>query len=135
MLCAEPAAQPSCKLQGKLGPTCHMYGGITTRIEAGCTCACACLPVRCLQVIYGMDYARDQAAARVDAVRHEVISHLSAAPDALLVIEEYDKLDCAARGLWRQLLQHPERANITSHRCADTHTAPGTPLAQLWYSS
>jgi hypothetical protein len=78
-----------------------------------------------------MDYARDQAAARVDAVRHEVVSHLAAAPDALLVIEEYDKLDCAARGLWRQLLQHPERANITSHRCVLTytgtleHTVPG----------
>jgi hypothetical protein len=77
-----------------------------------------------------MDYARDQAAARVDAVRHEVVSHLSAAPDALLVIEEYDKLDCAARGLWRQLLQHPERANITSHRCADMHRGSSTHLIQ-----
>lgn len=63
-----------------------------------------------------MDYLSGQVEARLDAVRHEVVSHLAAAPDALLVVEEYDKLDCNARGLWRQLLQHPERANITSHR-------------------
>lgn len=69
-----------------------------------------------LQVLYGMDYLQHQAEERLDAVRREVISHLTAAPDALLVIEEYDKLDCATRGLWRQLLQHPEVANITSHR-------------------
>jgi len=38
-------------------------------------------------------------------------------PDgAALKVEEYDKLDCAARGMWRQLLQHPERANISSTR-------------------
>lgn len=63
-----------------------------------------------------MDYLAHQAVSRLDAVRAEVVGHLSAAPDALLVIEEYDKLDCAARGMWRQLLQHPEVANITSHR-------------------
>jgi hypothetical protein len=67
-----------------------------------------------------MDYLSGQAEARLDAARHEVVSHLAAAPDALLVIEEYDKLDCQARGMWRQLLQHPERANITSHRSAGT---------------
>ncbi len=70
-----------------------------------------------LQVLYGMDYLSSQAGRQLDAVRREVVSHLAAAPDALRVIEEYDKLDCAARGLWRQLLQHPETANITSHRC------------------
>lgn len=63
-----------------------------------------------------MDYIQQEAAAKLDAVRHEVVTHLAAVPDPLLVIEEYDKLDCGARGLWRQLLQHPERANITSHR-------------------
>eukprot|EP00775_Hariotina_reticulata_P002444 gene2444-2747_t len=50
------------------------------------------------------------------ALRDEVVAHLNTASEALLVVEEYDKLDCAARGLWRQLLQHPERANITSNR-------------------
>jgi hypothetical protein len=69
-----------------------------------------------LQVIYGTDFLAAEAADRIDTVRRQVVSHMAAAPDALLVIEEYDKLDCAARGMWRQLLQHPEIANITSHR-------------------
>lgn len=33
--------------------------------------------------------------------------------EALLVVEEYDKLSCDARGIFRQLLQHPEIANVT----------------------
>lgn len=69
-----------------------------------------------LQVVYGLDYLVSESASRLDALRAEVVSHLAASPEALLVVEEYDKLDCSARGLWRQLLQHPERANITSNR-------------------
>jgi hypothetical protein len=67
--------------------------------------------------VYGVDYLVPEAAARLGALKREVVGHLAAAPDALLVVEEYDKLDCGARGLWRQLLQHPERANITNNRC------------------
>lgn len=36
--------------------------------------------------------------------------------DSLLVIEEYDKLPCAARGLLRQLLASPAAANASAHR-------------------
>jgi hypothetical protein len=68
-------------------------------------------------VVYGLDYLLPESAARLEALRGEVVGHLAAAPDSLLVVEEYDKMDCAARGLWRQLLQHPERANITNNRC------------------
>lgn len=64
--------------------------------------------------MYGLDYLVSEASTRLAALASEVVSHLRAAPDALLVVEEYDKLDCAARGLWRQLLAHPERANLTS---------------------
>jgi hypothetical protein len=67
--------------------------------------------------VYGVDYLETEAAARLAALKREVVGHLASCPDALLVVEEYDKLDCAARGLWRQLLQHPERANITNNRC------------------
>jgi len=69
-----------------------------------------------LQVVYGLDYFVSEAAERLERLKGEVVSHLAAAPDALLVVEEYDKLSCEARGMWRQLLQHPQRANITSHR-------------------
>jgi hypothetical protein len=65
-----------------------------------------------------VDYLLPEAASRLDALRAEVLGHLAAAPDSLLVVEEYDKVDCGARGLWRQLLQNPERGNITSNRWA-----------------
>lgn len=69
-------------------------------------------------MVYGLDYLLSESASRLEALRREVLGHLAAAPESLLVVEEYDKMDCAARGLWRQLLQHPERANITNNRCA-----------------
>lgn len=66
-----------------------------------------------LQVFYGMDYLSPERSQRLDQLRSELLSHLKLVPDALLVIEEYDKLDCEARAMWRQLLQHPERANVS----------------------
>eukprot|EP00878_Enallax_costatus_P027083 GHUV01029127.1.p1 GENE.GHUV01029127.1~~GHUV01029127.1.p1 ORF type:complete len:315 (+),score=79.44 GHUV01029127.1:352-1296(+) len=77
---------------------------------------CPGMHCRGYKVVYGLDYLITEAAARLNSLKHEVVSHLSSSPEALLVVEEYDKLDCAARGLWRQLLAHPERANITSKR-------------------
>ncbi len=35
----------------------------------------------------------------------------------MLVIEEYDKLDCAMRGFFRQLLENGRIANVTLNRC------------------
>ncbi|GBF93149.1 hypothetical protein Rsub_05880 [Raphidocelis subcapitata] len=68
------------------------------------------------KVFYGMDYLVSERAPRLSALRDALLAHLRAFPEALLVVEEYDKLDCDARGLWRQLLQHPERANVTWDR-------------------
>jgi len=68
------------------------------------------------QVFYGMDYLVTEKAARLSALKSSLLSHLRSSPESLVVVEEYDKLDCDARGLWRQLLQHPERANITWDR-------------------
>lgn len=36
--------------------------------------------------------------------------------DSILVIEEYDKLSCPTRAMFRQFLQHPDVANITLQR-------------------
>eukprot|EP00879_Flechtneria_rotunda_P003365 GHRR01003593.1.p1 GENE.GHRR01003593.1~~GHRR01003593.1.p1 ORF type:complete len:369 (+),score=124.57 GHRR01003593.1:1009-2115(+) len=77
---------------------------------------CPGLQCKGYKVVYGVDYLLTEASTRLAALKSEVVGHLKAAPDALLVVEEYDKADCAARGLWRQLLQHPERANITNNR-------------------
>ncbi len=63
-----------------------------------------------------MDYLVAEKSARLASLRESLISHLRRSPESLVVVEEYDKLDCDARGLWRQLLQHPERANVTWDR-------------------
>jgi hypothetical protein len=55
-----------------------------------------------------MDYTAEEQSQRLAAVAESLRVHLARSPDALIVVEEYDKLDCAARGLWRQLLQNPE---------------------------
>jgi hypothetical protein len=86
----------------------HRNRNHSTALSQSCHC----------QVVYGLDYLLPEAGSRLEALRGEVLTHLAAAPDSLLVVEEYDKMDCGARGLWRQLLQHPERANITNNRCA-----------------
>lgn len=65
------------------------------------------------QVFYGMDYLIAERSSRLEALRDQLLSHIQACPESLIVVEEYDKLDCDARGLWRQLLQHPERANVS----------------------
>lgn len=36
----------------------------------------------------------------------------------MLVIEEYDKLDCEMRGFFRQLLENGAVANVTMNKCA-----------------
>ncbi|KIY93233.1 hypothetical protein MNEG_14729 [Monoraphidium neglectum] len=63
-----------------------------------------------------MDYLIAEKGARLEALKEQLLAHLRVTAEALVVIEEYDKLDCEARGLWRQLLQHPERLNITWDR-------------------
>jgi DNA polymerase III delta prime subunit len=69
------------------------------------------------KVMYGMDYLASEAEGRLAALRRELLDHVRSHPEALIVVEEYDKLDCNARALWRQLLRHPERANVTWDRC------------------
>ncbi len=68
------------------------------------------------QVLYGMDYLTTERDTRLAGVRDALLSHLRFAPDALVVVEEYDKLDCDTRGMFRQLLQHPEVANVSWNR-------------------
>lgn len=68
------------------------------------------------KVVYGLDYLSSERDAQLDRLRGALLEHLRTAPESLLVIEEYDKLDCASRGMLRQLLQNPEIANATMNR-------------------
>ncbi len=73
-----------------------------------------------MQVLYGMDYVVADREEQHRRLQVGVTEHLRRNPSALLVVEEYDKLDCPTRGLFRQLLENPQEANISSSRWVRT---------------
>ncbi|KAG2448912.1 hypothetical protein HYH02_006260 [Chlamydomonas schloesseri] len=68
------------------------------------------------KVLYGLNYLEGDRAGQLGQVRAAVLDHLRSTPNPLLVVEEYDKLDCDSRGLLRQLVRHPELANSSMSR-------------------
>jgi len=64
-----------------------------------------------------MDYIRSEREEQHALLRAALMEHISNHPEALIVIEEYDKLDCATRGFFRQLLENARSANVTLDRC------------------
>ncbi|KAL4448497.1 hypothetical protein ABPG75_005716 [Micractinium tetrahymenae] len=68
------------------------------------------------KVLYGMDYTAEERQQQHNALRASLLEHLRQAPESLLVIEEYDKLDCPMRGFFRQLLENSQVANVTLNR-------------------
>lgn len=66
-----------------------------------------------MQVMYGMDYMASERELQHRLLREALITHLRQHPQSLLVIEEYDKIDCPTRGMLRQLLENPQSANVT----------------------
>ena len=55
-------------------------------------------------VLFGMDYLAGEREAQAAALRESLERHLHTYPEAFVVVEEYDKLDCQARGFFRQIL-------------------------------
>lgn len=78
-----------------------------------------------------MDYLRSERAQQHALLRAALMEHVRSHPEALIVIEEYDKLDCATRGFFRQLLENARSANVTLDRhCSHTHRSHATTLSQ-----
>ena len=69
------------------------------------------------QVLYGMDYLSSERDRQHAFLRAAVLDHLRRAPAALLVIEEYDKLDCPTRAMLRQLIGSSRASNTSMARC------------------
>lgn len=69
------------------------------------------------QVMYGLYYVEGERKEQHNRVREVILEHLRRYPAALLVVEEYDKLDCPSRAVLRQLLENPREANLSSARC------------------
>ncbi|KAK9830272.1 hypothetical protein WJX72_010727 [[Myrmecia] bisecta] len=68
------------------------------------------------KVLYGMDYILVEREQQHLLLRESLLDHLRRAPQSLIVIEEYDKLDCPTRGMFRQLLENAQTANVTMDR-------------------
>lgn len=65
-----------------------------------------------------MDYISAEREKQHAYLRAAVLEHLRRWPRSLLVIEEYDKLDCATRAMLRQLMESAHSANVTMDRRA-----------------
>ena len=63
-----------------------------------------------------MDYTGIEQNKQLEDIKTRLRDTLGKSTDALIVIEEYDKLDCATRNFWRQILLNPEHAGIRFNR-------------------
>ena len=61
------------------------------------------------KLVFGTDYAASEAAEQSAALRDAVLRHLAVYDSSVIVMEEYDKMGCAARGVLRQLLEKGAR--------------------------
>ena len=66
--------------------------------------------------MYGMDYMLSEREQQHRLLREALITHLQQHPQSLLVIEEYDKIDCPTRGMFRQMLENPQTHNVSIGR-------------------
>ena len=69
-----------------------------------------------VQVLYGMDYTVTEQERQHEMLKHSILDHLKHSPETLLVIEEYDKLDCPTRGLLKQLIDSPHSTSMSLSR-------------------
>lgn len=68
------------------------------------------------KMLFGMDYTSEDRAAQHQALRGALLEHMRLAPESLVVVEEYDKLDCHMRGFFRQLLEGGQVGNVSLAR-------------------
>ncbi|KAL6766902.1 hypothetical protein ACKKBG_A37835 [Auxenochlorella protothecoides x Auxenochlorella symbiontica] len=68
------------------------------------------------KVMYGMDYVASERAEQQGLLRSALIDHVRRTPEALIVVEEYDKLDCGMRGFFRQFLENGAVGNVTLNK-------------------
>lgn len=66
-----------------------------------------------MQVLYGLDYTATERQQQYLKLQEALVQHVRHHPNSLLVIEEYDKLDCPTRGMFRQLLENPQVFNLS----------------------
>ena len=63
-----------------------------------------------------MDYTASEREQQHELLLAAVLDHIRFHPHSLLVIEEYDKLDCRTRGLLKQLIDSSQSTNATINK-------------------
>ena len=63
-----------------------------------------------------MDFTVSERDQQHHLLKAAIMEHVKYSPETLLVIEEYDKLDCQTRGLLRQLVDSPHSTNASLSR-------------------
>lgn len=63
-----------------------------------------------------MDYLAAERAEQHMLLKAGIVEHVRLHPQSLIIIEEYDKLDCPTRGLLRQLVGSPHSTNVSINR-------------------
>jgi hypothetical protein len=78
-----------------------------------------------------MDYTATNRAEAFTSIKRQLREHSGRNSDLLIVIDEYEKLDCATRNFWRQILLVPEQADIQFNRYVDFSDAAYQPTAVI----
>jgi len=58
------------------------------------------------KIIFGTDYVVREREKQGQMLRDAITEHLARYPESVMVVEEYDKLGCPARGALKQMLEH-----------------------------
>ena len=64
------------------------------------------------KVVFGLDYLQTEKQKQVEFLRETLTSHLLWFPESLVVMEEYDKVDCEVRGLLKQMLDKGTESSV-----------------------
>lgn len=66
-----------------------------------------------MQVLMGMDHVNAERDTQLYHLKRTILEHVDHHEQSLLVIEEYDKMDCPTRGFFRQLVTSSHTANVS----------------------
>ena len=58
------------------------------------------------RILFGTSYLSDDADRKFSELRHNLVRHVRGYRESLVVIEEYDKMDCRSRGLLKELIDY-----------------------------
>ena len=93
-------------LHGSPGVGKSYFHRILARAAYNATEACPGAGCPGYKIIFGTDYVVRERDVQGRMLKDAITSHLERYPESVVVVEEYDKLGCPARGALKQMLEH-----------------------------